>query len=82
MPSRENSGALFKNDKKETDKHPDFNGHAVIGGAGYWISAWAQVYEKDGEKRRYFSLSFKEKDAAAPRGAKKSTPPTDDDIPF
>jgi len=33
-------GALWKNDKKMTDKHPDFKGSINIEGREYWLSGW------------------------------------------
>lgn len=56
---KDNSGALFKNDRREKDTHPHATGTAMIDGVEYWISAWT----KDGQKGRFQSLSFKRKDA-------------------
>ena len=55
----ENSGALFKNDRKEKDSHPDYKGSALVDGADYWISAWI----KEGQKGKFMSLAFTAKDA-------------------
>ena len=55
---RDNSGALFKNERKERDNHPDYTGNAMIDGREYWISAWV----KDGAKGKFFSFAFKAKD--------------------
>lgn len=35
-----NRGALFVNDRKQSDKHPDMNGKININGVDYWISGW------------------------------------------
>ena len=35
---RDNSGVLFKNDKKEEPKHPDYKGNITVGGKDYWLS--------------------------------------------
>ena len=58
---RDNSGSLFKNDRKESDTHADYNGTVMIDGTTYWINAWV----KDGGKGKFFSLSFKPKQQAA-----------------
>lgn len=52
--SNDNRGVLFRNDKKESDKHPDYKGRIDIDGTEYWLSAWIKK-SKDGET--YMSLS-------------------------
>lgn len=53
-----NSGVLFKNDKKETEKHPDYKGWGEVNGVSVWIAAWI----KTGAKGKFMSLSIKPKD--------------------
>ena len=55
MEKKNNSGALFTNDKREKETHPHYQGKAMIGGVEYYISAWV----KDGQKGKFQSLSFK-----------------------
>jgi hypothetical protein len=79
---RDNSGSLFKNDKKETDKHPDYTGSALIDGTNYWMSAWLK---ESATGKRFMSFSFKPKDEQRERvpGPKKSlSEDLDDSIPF
>ena len=49
-----NTGALFKNEKREKDTQPNAVGTALIGGVKYRVSAWT----KEGAKGRFQSLSF------------------------
>lgn len=35
-----NEGAIWKNEEKQKETHPDFKGNAVIEGVEYWVSAW------------------------------------------
>ena len=76
---RDNSGSLFKNDKKDSDKHPDRKGSAMIGGVHYWVSGWVK---QDRNGQPWMSLSFqpKEQKAATPQRAKPSRPSSDDDM--
>jgi len=55
MEKRDNSGALFTNDKREKETHPHYQGKATIGGVEYYVSSWV----KDGQKGKFQSLSFK-----------------------
>jgi hypothetical protein len=58
---RDNSGQLFRNDKKESgDNQPNAKGKAMIGGVMYYVSAWTKTIangEHAGDK--WQSLSFK-----------------------
>jgi uncharacterized protein (DUF736 family) len=77
-----NSGALFKNEDKKSDKHPDYRGQLDVEGEEYWVSAWIRT-SKAGKK--YMSLSIQAKEEQT----RESTPARtnrnedfDDDIPF
>jgi len=82
------TGIVSKNDRKETEQHPDIRGNCEIDGVQYWISGWRKQ-RKDGNGS-FYSLKFKAKDAPPPRPASKQAPAPqngglsdmDDDIPF
>jgi len=82
------TGALFKNLKKEKETHPDYKGDATIEGKRYWVNAWVNASKKG---TKYFSLRFSEKEVVQQEGYQKavdsaqSVPQSevfDDDIPF
>lgn len=77
-------GLIGKNDRKEQDSHPDIKGECQIGGQSYWISGWRKE-RKDGSGS-FYSLSFKAKDAPAPKPASRpAQQPASaymDDVPF
>ncbi len=81
-------GALFKNDRKESDKHPDYKGALNVGGIDYEIAAWLKTSNAG---KKYMSLSVKPKGERderpaparqAPRGGGSAVDDLDDDIPF
>ena len=84
-----NTGSLFKNERKESDSHPDYKGTALIDGLGEcWLDAWINT-ANNGSK--YMSLKIKPKEAQ--QGAGGTAPHTqshqpasafddDSDVPF
>jgi hypothetical protein len=79
---KDNSGTLFKNDKREKDSHPHAKGSAMIDGVEYWVSAWT----KEGSKGKFQSLSFQRKEQRQPERQQQASRPAprelDDEIPF
>jgi hypothetical protein len=74
-----NSGALFANADRKTDKHPNALGTLNVEGREYWISAWTKVSKK-GEKYQSLSIQPKEEQQAAK--PQTDAAPFNDDIPF
>lgn len=87
MPHHDNDMefAIWKNDKRETDKHPHFRGQAKINGVEYWVSAWKR---EEGANPKAPALKGKLTPKDAPRPDTQGGPPAqdeggvDDDIPF
>jgi uncharacterized protein (DUF736 family) len=57
MESKNNSGALFKNDNKTKETQPDYKGNAIINGEQKQISAWINTSAKG---LKYMSLTFED----------------------
>jgi hypothetical protein len=75
---RDMTGSLFKNDKKESEKHPNAKGSCMIDGVEYWMDAWTK---KDKNGNPWQSVSFKRKDKQA--GPKRAPAVDEDDAaPF
>lgn len=55
-----NSGAMFFEDDKQSERHPDYKGSINVDGKDYWLSAWDKV-SKSG--KNYISISIKIKEA-------------------
>jgi uncharacterized protein (DUF736 family) len=73
---RPNTGSLFRNEDKKTDRHPDFSGTVDIDGVAYSLSGWGKT-SKNG--KRFLSLSIRPKNEAA---VEKTKPGFDDACPF
>lgn len=58
--SKENSGALFKNNDKTKETQPDFRGNITIDGKDYQLSAWKNISKKDGKPYLSIQASTKE----------------------
>ena len=82
-----NRGSIWRNEKKETDTHPDFTGSATINGVDMWVSAWKRKPDAK-EKSPALSFTFKAKDEVKKQNnpiADKQSGNFDDfdnDIPF
>ena len=79
---RENSGALFRNQKRDSEKHPNAVGSALIGGVKYRVSAWTKV-DKNGNK--WQSLAFQvdtHSNAPAPEANNNPVAEIESDVPF
>ena len=55
---KDNSGSIFRNDKKEKDTHPDGKGSATIDGVEYWVSSW-NAQDKNGNSYRKLAFTRK-----------------------
>ncbi len=85
-----NRGSIWKNDKKETDSHPDFTGSLNVLGIEFWVSAWKRKPDAS-EKAPALSFTVKPKEEQARSTSKpqqsKPAPSNnfdgfEDDIPF
>ena len=79
------TGSLFKNDRKESDNHPDYKGSALINGVDHWLDAWINTDRNGG---KYMSLKLKPKEAREPQAPQRWTAAEvngddmDDSVPF
>ncbi len=78
MEKRDNGGVLFKNDKKENDRAPDYKGNIMVNGNEYWLSAWI----KEGKTGKFMGLAVSPKDAQPPASKPMPKNLEDDSIPF
>ena len=80
-----NRGAIWKNDRKETETQPDFKGSINIEGKEYWLSGWKRRPDAN-PNAPALSLSVQPKEAAHQQGMAQAqavvSDGLDDDVPF
>jgi uncharacterized protein (DUF736 family) len=77
METKNNTGAIFKNDKKTAETQPDYKGKVNVNGADMEVALWLKE-SKAGTK--YFSATFQE--PYVKPEARVVTDEQDDDLPF
>ena len=78
MEKRDNSGVLFKSDKIENERSPQYKGNITVDGKDYWISAWI----KEGKSGKFMGLAVSPKEEYQPKQAPKKVSIADEDLPF
>ena len=76
--TRDNSGVLFINDKKENERAPQYKGNITVNGQDYWLSAWI----KEGKSGKFMGLAVSPKEEYQPTQAPKKVSIADEDLPF
>ena len=76
-----NQGAIWKNEKRQTEKHPHFTGDATVNGIEYRVSAWKRDPEAK-PNRPALNFKFTPKDAPKAPPKPETDAPFNDDIPF
>jgi uncharacterized protein (DUF736 family) len=69
---KDNTGCLFPNKKKATDKHPDFTGYVIVNGERVQLAGW----KKSGDKGTFLSLTVSEgRNERTENNARRETDP-------
>jgi uncharacterized protein (DUF736 family) len=74
---KDGTGSLFKNEKKQSPKQPDYTGSAKIRGKDTQIAAWVKE-SKNGKK--YFSFIFS--DPYVKGGQSSQSSDNEESVPF
>lgn len=77
-----NKGAIFKNERKQNERQPDYNGTVNVEGKEYYISCWIKESQAG---KKFFSASLTAKEEQRPAPKALSAEPTfeiDEDLPF
>mgnify|MGYP006278866467 FL=1 len=75
---RDNSGSMFKNNRKRQDSDANLTGSIMVDGKEYWINGWTKTKD-DGEKWISLSVRLKQNQTSAPQPKQAAE---DTDIPF
>jgi hypothetical protein len=76
---KDNTGSVFKNDRKTEETHPDRTGSAMINGTEFWVNGWLR---RSKQGAQYLALSFKPKDEQSSETTKPKAKELSDTIPF
>lgn len=81
METKNNAGAIFKNNYKKSESHPDYKGKCVVNGKEMEIALWVKTSSAG---NTYFSASFSEPYVAPTNNVAPQTQPVvaNDDLPF
>lgn len=78
MENKLNTGAIFKNDKKTKETHPDYKGKVNVNGKEMEIALWV----KQGKNGSFFSAAFSEPYIAQETMERRPVSDEIDDLPF
>jgi uncharacterized protein (DUF736 family) len=79
METKNNSGAIFKNDNKKSENHPDYKGKVNVNGKDMEVALWLKESAKG---TKYFSASFSEPYVKTDEPQIRVTQLDADDLPF
>lgn len=71
-----NCGVLFKNERKESEKHADYTGEVNVAGLDYWLNGYIRTSQKG---KKFISFKLKLKDD---RTKAEPKPEFNDDVVF
>ena len=57
METKNNTGAIFKNEKKTAETHPDYKGKVTVNGKEMEVALWLKTSQAG---MKYFSATFQE----------------------
>jgi len=82
----QNRGAIWKNENRQSDKHPHFSGSINIDGKDYWLSGWKRADDAS-DRAPLVSFSVRPKDDNPSQSYQQPAPQKAqddfaDDIPF
>ena len=84
MEQKNNTGAIFKNDNKKAENHPDYKGKVLVNGKDMEVALWLNTSAKG---VTYFSAIFSEPFVKSELQIKNNEPQykvldANDDLPF